>query len=416
MRSAMMVLLPVLAGCVGGVRLAGDADEAPDAHEAATEDVPPPPPTVSPRWCPAVAADRPCRPVERARFAAEGRIAALGFLDDGVVALVARRQGGAHSGSIDLLRLGVDGGLEQRGLRSLDTELTAAWTGDGFAATMPGRIGEAATWLRILPDGTVAWSASGNWFCEDLAWTGTDFRCLTATTRDLSWWTVADDGRVSNAHEYDVDNFLRTTTWSERGPALLYGPSGETFLQLDGAGAVVGGPTTIIRGNFADVLLAAGRSDFVVLGLIGRWDLGSAGLHEPWRWVDVVVGRVDSAGRMRHRPVFVARAATDTHEPSWGPTHFGAAAGDDDAVVVWRTVVPHADDEPLPDVAHPMFRVVTADGLLGDPVELSPTDDDDWLEERFFLQRAGTGLVVARSHSGSAGLVPALEVWLGCCE
>jgi hypothetical protein len=157
------------------------------------------------------------------------------------------------------------------------------------------------------------------------------------------------------------------------------------------------------------MLLAAGPTDFVVLGFIDAWD------SPLWAGVDVVVTRLDPDGTMRRRPIIVDHIRANTHVPSWGPTYFDVAPGTDDMVVAYRDIEP-STTESVPAIAHPLFRVVTNDGLIGERNELASSDDDDWLDEWFLLARAGTGLAVARSHSGSAGPAPALDIWLGCCE
>jgi hypothetical protein len=355
----------------------------------------------------------------------EGRPAAVGFVDDGAYALVAWSPTGAseHGSRVDLVRVALSGEVERTEVMVGADGLAAAWTGEEFVAVV-GESGERdAAWLRVAPDGTATSAPTDARICEELAPTGAGHACLTATTRDASWLVLDDDGRASHTASYAVDGFLRAAVWSAGGPGLLF-TSGEdetyglAFLRLDAGGTVAAGPRLISPAGLADMLLLAAPRGY--LGLALTYGSSSDDVPSPtgrrWSAVRLALVFLEPDGTMVYRPVEVGRFVTNGHVPSWGPTHFAAAAAIDDVVVAWRHVDVHADDPGTPERSVLRFQSATPESELGGVIELEPTTDDDFMVEQILVVRAGTGLAVARSHSRAGDLPLALDLWLGCCE
>jgi hypothetical protein len=413
-------------GCVGGVRLEGDGEDAlPDSTAPEVLDVPVLPPPESPAWCPETAASAPCRLVERTRVRLEGRIAALGFVDDGAYALVAwSPASGSDRGSrVELLHVTLAGDSERTAVELRSTGLAAVWLGDGFAAFVGESSTEDAMWARVGLDGTATTGSTGARICEALVPTAAGYRCVTASTRDVQWLTLDDEGVARDARSHTVDGFLRTAAWGAAGPGVLYTsgrdePTGLSFLYLDAAGTVVGGPHLVSPDSVDDMLLAPSPRGF--LGLAVLWVRAGEETPSPtgrrWGLYRLVLMHFEPDGSLVWRPVEVAHFRTNGHVASWGPTHFAVAAGSDDAVVAWRHVEVRPDDPIAPERSLLRFRAVTPEGAAGDTVELEPTTDDDFITERIDVLRAGTGVAVARSRSRSGERPLGLDLWLGCCE
>ncbi|MBI5489999.1 MAG: hypothetical protein HY905_21880 [Deltaproteobacteria bacterium] len=425
MKVAVVVWLLVLGtGCEHGLWLAGDAGEgSPDARDEAgdapdegddgrdADDADAPPPPASPPWCPAEATSRPCRPALLRQAAGDGRVAAAGFLDDGVALLVdssAATTGPTAGSQVALLRLRLDGRDERHDVWARGTEVGAGWTGTEFGVVVPATASDDGIYLRVGPDGDATSVPVGRRLCEELAWTGDTYRCVVTTTADVTWETLSLEGIPADRHQYD-DCWVRSSAWGAEGPGILCSDAGDwEFVRLaaDGPPAI---PRTRIGGAFSvgDSLLVSHGRGFLALFLRGGYPSGDAEL--------VVAMGINPDGSVPHRPVIVDTIRARSHMPSWGPVQFAASAAGDDTVVAYRHLEPTAI-EGDPSLARLYFRAITDDGDLGERSELPPTTDDDFMREWVVVARSGTGLVVARSHSRSTGGPLGLDVWIGCCE
>ena len=416
MRVAVMLWLAALGlGCEHGLWLAGEAGDGSGVAEDASgvddgaADVVLPPPPASPPWCPAVAAAHPCRPAALRRVAGEGRVAAVAFLDDGVALLLdsaADRGSFAHS-QVALVRHRLDGSDERHEILPEGTEVGAAWTGTEFGVVVPPRSGGDATYLRVGLDGAVTGLPIGRRLCEELTWTGVDFRCLVTTTADVTWETLSLAGEASDYHQYS-GGWVRNAAWGPDGPGVLSAGAGDwQFLRLAADGTPASPITRVADERWVgDSLLVAHGRDFLALFLRNTEDWGT-GL--------VVAMGIAADGMVPRRPVVVDTIGSRSHVPSWGPVQFAASAAVEDTVVAYRGLeLPAVEEDPT--VARLTFRAITDDGLLGERAELSPTTDDNFAREWVTVARAGTGLVVSRSHSRTGAPRLVLDVWIGCCE